>query len=354
LDCATLNLTTGNAAGGNGTVDLDAGTLICTNITVGSAAANGWGLVNFNGGTLKLGAGSTALFKQNNLVPLTNIVQVGGAFIDTAGFSTVFNFPLLTDPNLAGAPDGGLVKLGAGTLTLNNPGTYIGNTVVSNGTLAVNTALAATIVTVAGGTLSGNGSVGSNVTVNAGAVIAPAGNGVIGTFTIAGNLALNGTAAMELNHTTGTNDVLAVTGNLTYGGVLAVTNLAGSLTSVDTFKLFSAAAYAGGFTAIAPSIPGAGLAWNTNTLTTDGTLRLVATVNTSPTNITTHVSGNTLMLSWPSDHTGWRLQVQTNSLAVGLHGGGTWTDIPNSTSVNSVNITINPANGTVFYRMVYP
>jgi len=28
--------------------------------------------------------------------------------------------------------------------------------------------------------------------------------------------------------------------------------------------------------------------------------------------------------------------------------------VPGSTSVNTVNITINPANGTVFYRMVYP
>ncbi len=78
----------------------------------------------------------------------------------------------------------------------------------------------------------------------------------------------------------------------------------------------------------------------------------VVGVATNPTNITTSVSGNVLTLSWPADHIGWRLQVQTNSLSSGLGSG--WTDVAGSTSVNSVNVTISPANGTVFYRMVYP
>ncbi len=30
------------------------------------------------------------------------------------------------------------------------------------------------------------------------------------------------------------------------------------------------------------------------------------------------VAGNQLQLNWPVDHTGWQLQSQTNSLAVGL------------------------------------
>ena len=75
-------------------------------------------------------------------------------------------------------------------------------------------------------------------------------------------------------------------------------------------------------------------------------------VATNPTNITTIVSGNVVTLSWPADHIGWRLQVQTNSLSTGL--GSVWTDVAGATSVNSVSVTINPANGTVFYRMVYP
>jgi hypothetical protein len=75
-------------------------------------------------------------------------------------------------------------------------------------------------------------------------------------------------------------------------------------------------------------------------------------VNTNPTNIVAVLTGNQLNLSWPADHTGWRLQVQTNSSSTGL--GSNWVDVPGSTSVNSVNFTVDPANGAVFFRMIYP
>jgi len=71
-----------------------------------------------------------------------------------------------------------------------------------------------------------------------------------------------------------------------------------------------------------------------------------------PANITAQVVGNQLQLSWPSDHLGWRLEVQTNSLDEGL--GTNWATVPNSTNVISTNILINAANGSVFYRMIYP
>jgi hypothetical protein len=161
---------------------------------------------------------------------------------------------------------------------------------------------------------------------------------------------------MELNKTLATSDQVRATAatatTITYGGTLSLTNLAGSLTASDTFKLFSATNYAGAFSAVTPAVPSPGLGWNTNTLSTDGILRLVATVNTTPTNITATVSGNQLTLSWPADHTGWRLQVQTNSVNTGL--ASNWVDVAGSTTVNSVTVTIDPANGTVFYRMVYP
>ena len=64
------------------------------------------------------------------------------------------------------------------------------------------------------------------------------------------------------------------------------------------------------------------------------------------------VVGNNLDLSWPADRKGWRLQVQTNSLNNGL--GNLWFDWPNSTNVTSASIPLNPANPSVFLRMVYP
>lgn len=83
-----------------------------------------------------------------------------------------------------------------------------------------------------------------------------------------------------------------------------------------------------------------------------GSLLVAPSVNTTPTNIDSSISSNTLTLSWPADHTGWTLQTQTNSLNTGI--SGTWTDVPGSAAVNSTNITINPANPTVFFRLRYP
>ena len=81
-------------------------------------------------------------------------------------------------------------------------------------------------------------------------------------------------------------------------------------------------------------------------------LSVIVGVNTAPTNIVATVNGTTLTLTWPADHIGWRLQSQTNALTTGL--GTNWVDVAGSTLVNSNNATMNPANGTVFYRMVYP
>ena len=75
-------------------------------------------------------------------------------------------------------------------------------------------------------------------------------------------------------------------------------------------------------------------------------------VATNPTNITVQVVANLLKLSWPGDHTGWRLQVQTNDLNVGL--GTNWSDVSGSAATNQMFFPINPAQGGVFYRLLYP
>jgi len=131
----------------------------------------------------------------------------------------------------------------------------------------------------------------------------------------------------------------------------AITGELDPLLAGDSFKLFSFGSATGAFTSIIPSQPADGLQWDTSHLPADGTLRVTA-VNSTPAPITAVVSGNQLTLGWPVDHTGWRLQVQTNSLGSGL--GNNWVDVAGSTLVNSVQFTLNPANGTVFFRMVYP
>jgi hypothetical protein len=62
-------------------------------------------------------------------------------------------------------------------------------------------------------------------------------------------------------------------------------------------------------------------------------------------------SGNTLTFSWSA--AGYNLQSQTNALTVGLQTNNTsWFDYPDTS--NPVNITVDPANPTVFYRLNHP
>jgi hypothetical protein len=79
---------------------------------------------------------------------------------------------------------------------------------------------------------------------------------------------------------------------------------------------------------------------------------LVPPIATYPTNLMYQIVGNTLSLSWPTTHLGWRLQSQTNSTGLGL--GSNWVDVAGSASVNQVTIPVNPTNGSVFFRLVYP
>ncbi|HEY3762923.1 MAG TPA: glycosyl hydrolase family 28 protein [Verrucomicrobiae bacterium] len=78
----------------------------------------------------------------------------------------------------------------------------------------------------------------------------------------------------------------------------------------------------------------------------------ISTVSLVPTNVVMQVSNNSLYLSWPPDHLGWELQMQTNTPGTGL--GTNWVMVPGSTNVTSTNILIDPTQGDVFLRMAYP
>jgi len=172
------------------------------------------------------------------------------------------------------------------------------------------------------------------------------------TLTISNTLNLSGVTFMAVNHSTGTNDQVRGLSSITYGGMLSLTNFAGTFATNDAFKLFAAANYGGAFSGLTPAIPAPGFAWNTNTLANDGTLRILQTVSQTPVSLTPLVTNRTLTLFWPADHTGWRLQVQTNPATAGL--GANWVDVAGATSTNQMNFTIDSANQTVFYRMIFP
>ena len=335
----------GENATANATLQLNGGLVQATQVRNQNAVASS--LANFNGGTLQATTNSTDFIAGTTVA----VLQPGGLVLDDNGW----NLTLATQPLQDFGSGGGLVKKGSGTVALNNAGnSYTGLTIVSNGTLLVNGAISGGDVTVrSGATLGGIGTIGGNVTVNTGGILTAGAS--IGTLTLNGNLALSGNVVAEVNTSASpSNDLVVVSGTLNKigAGTLTVSNLGPALVAGNSFTLFSAPLVNGNLLTVSSSPAlGAGLGW-TNRLALDGTIAVVTTMALNPTNITTSVSGNQLTLTWPSDHLGWVLQAQTNSLSTGL--GSTWFDVAGSGSSTTAVYTLDPANPTVFFRLRSP
>jgi autotransporter-associated beta strand protein len=208
-------------------------------------------VVTFDGGTLLATGGDTATVPfiaastteaafvvsgvtvQNVYSPTINI-GAGGMKVNDGGFAITIAAALTT----GNGADGGLTKLGSGSLTLTGSNSYTGNTTVTSGGLFVNAAGATSngAVILNGGTLGGNASITGPVvpgtaahSINPGA----AGPNSIGTLTLNGGLTTNAntTLAFDLGSPdtaaspNGTSDLLAIPGTVTLSaGKLAVTS----------------------------------------------------------------------------------------------------------------------------------
>jgi autotransporter-associated beta strand protein len=369
LDAASVIVATDNGpaillgatAKSSGTLNLSGGTLTLVTTGPGIAGGAGFSMVNLDNVILKAGAGTAAF--------LTNLTTVNvnsrGVTFDTAGFD-------VTIPQILGNGGGGLTKAGAGQLILSKANSYAGNTVVGAGTLALsgtgsigdsaqiiisNAAILSvtsrsdqTLTLNNGQTLRGGGTVQGKLTALSGSLINP--GDAIGTLQVQNNISLSGALLMELNRTNFpmADELISRAGIIAGGGTLIVTNLGPALRAGDTFQLFDGPVI--GFANIQLPAVEPGLAW-TNRLAFDGSIALQSVVAMNPPDLAaTLVVGNEIKLTWPPDHIGWHLQMQTNGANAGLSTN--WIDLTGSDATNTIAVPLNVTGGCVFFRLAYP
>ena len=276
----------------NGTVQLTTGDNRLptgTAVNLGQSASANLGVLDLNGRNQEI-AGLNSVSGINTSATLKNTVtnsatastlMLSGSGTYAYGDGSTNNSGIITGPI-------NLMITGSGIQTLGDTNTYTGNTTVNAGTLALSGAGSINktpVITVAAGatldasgrtdgtltlssiqTLNGFGTVKGVLTAAPFATVAPGSATSLGLLTVTSRAMLSGTNVMKLDKTSGTNDVLSVGGTLTYGGMLTVTNLSGTLAAGDSFKLFNASGYTGSFSTTNLPVLGSGLVWDTSSL----------------------------------------------------------------------------------------
>ncbi|HEU5395543.1 MAG TPA: autotransporter-associated beta strand repeat-containing protein, partial [Verrucomicrobiae bacterium] len=228
----------------------------------------------------------------------------------------------------------GLTKVGSGTLSLTGPDDYSGASTVSNGELVISTAFIGA----------------GNFFVNGGATLGV--TNLSGASALVSNLTFAAGAALDFQNVSSASTPLATANNVQLGGSCAVKiSGAGGLAANNRYPLIGYGGGLSGFTNLQLQMP---YGWRGELAMDAGQVVLtnVAVVATDPPQLNAAFSNGLLQLGWPADHIGWRLQTQTNSLIAGL--GSNWTDVANASSVDQLVLPVNPINGYVFYRLVYP
>lgn len=169
------------------------------------------------------------------------------------------------------------------------------------------------------------------------------------TLTISNNLSL--AASAQLNFSLGTNPTtLIVRSNLLLNGVVNLSSGPGFTNG--TYTLFT---YGNGLNWGSPilgSTPVGNYTYSFDT-NTPGMVKLTVqpAVSLTPVPLLVQNSGQQLNLSWPADHIGWHLLMQTNSTS-GL--GTNWQVLSGSDSTNQFFVPIDRTQGSVFLRLTYP
>ena len=255
-----------------------------------------------------------------------NSLALNGGLVELAGDS---------DEELGpSAMNSGILSDNGGSAVLNfymPNSTVITNLTLGAGTNEINVATSSTL------TLNGNV---TGTAINSVLVMTGGGEAILVTNSYAAN-------------TTVSNGVLSITyPNLSAGSTVTIAS-AGTLNLNFTNSGTATTNIVAALIVNGVNEP-AGVYNNNNlaSLTGVGSLLVVppVAVNPLPGTIESSLSGNTLNLAWPTN-AGWTLQSQTNSVHTGISSN--WVNVAGSASLTNLAITLNPTNGTTFYRLMY-
>lgn len=268
--------------------------------------------VNSNGALVVLNPSGTQ-FNQNSLILNGGLVELNGDS-ETVG-NVNFNSGILSDSSQS--TPAALSLVAGDTLTLGGVADF---NVTNSASLTINGVVAganssAVLLVTGGGTLvlATNMTYIGNTTISNGTLSI-----VYPNLPTNGTVTINANAVLNLNFT---NSVTNIVTGLILNGVTASLGVHNASTD-PTF------------------------------ITGIGSLLVVPPpINPYPGTIQFSVSGNMLNLAWPTN-AGWLLQAQTNSLLEGISSN--WVTVPGSGSLTNLSVTMNPTNGTTFFRMVHP
>lgn len=309
------------STGVSGAYNLNGGTLRTEKVT--SSQATGTREFYFNGGTLQAGSGNLGATPFMNSLSHA-YVRNGGAVIDSQGYSILIS-QALEHSAVGGdnAVDGGITKLGSGTVTLSGVNTFTGSLTNKAGTLFLNSA----------STYAGD------LRVTAGTLQVTTASVIQGGTTVSNNAVLS---IVQLGSATST------VSNLTFNG--AATGVGATL----------------GLTPATANNPNLALV-NCGTLTLNGTNTIsLAAVNVGTLALIKYVStagsGNITNLNLPQGATGYvsnsaanlTLYAVITSTGPGLVWTGTNSVSPNLWDIGSTTNWLVNLTATSYHQIITP
>jgi len=372
---------------GSGLLTVNSGSVAEFTATHGFGADASGRSATLNGGTLQ--------FDRENYVSglaLTAGSVIGSGELRTVG-GAVYTINPATNPsvlsltlNFVGAPSfnvgrgsgpvdllvtgsgynsAGFTKSGAGLMCCTGNLTNSGATTLNAGTLQVDGSLGSNSVTVQNSaTLAGGGFINGPTIVQAGGTLSP-GDRSIGTLTFGSSLTLSSGSqtVMEISKSgTGlTNDSAAVSGALTLGGSLSVTNTGtNGLAAGDSFKLFGAGTFAGGFASLALPVLATNLVWDATKVATNGTIAVASLPGSKNPPVSPVFTGLSMAAngSFALNGTGAVGQAEVLLTASNLALPVAWTPIATNYADTNGRFTFTDAQATNwhqrFYRIIVP